>query len=289
MRKILVSSDLTRKSDIALKNAGRLSEAFNTELKVLHVHKAMDASSVSYLFPEYENKMSELNKMYRDNLWEELNKQLERLELRPDRKLGEILFTTGIEKFDQITEKFKADLVIIPKLNEEFDSFLGGELSERLIRVSEQDVLIAQQEWTHNIDTIIVPFAINKYSVEALKRAEEFCKVFGAKIKLVHLHGDEKVQNTLDDINIKEDQTEVFEQIKKHIHELKKNELLESMFLIYCEWGKKEKLLQFIQSEKSDLVIMGASRVKGLQRLYLGSYCEYILRNGNENLLIVKG
>ncbi len=289
MKNILVTTDLTRSSDDAIKAALAIGEGFGLSIKIVHIHKGELDSSASCLFPEFEGRLYEIKNLFYKNLESQLMKQINRFQVGNKKVSGEIIFTSDIDNFDDMTDRFKADLAVIPDHDEEFDSYFGGSVSERLIRVSKQDVLIVKKSFPQKMEKILVPFALNNFSLKAIDTAKTFAERFGARLSLIHIHSLEKGYSGDMTEFAKSDEQKLFsEKIKEKIQSLDQSGLLDELRVEYCEFGKKEKLLTMINNERPDLIIMGASRKKGLQRLYLGSFCEYILRNGQSNMLITK-
>ena len=289
MSNILVSTDLTSSSDEAIKVALIISGKFNLNIKVVHIHKGEKDKNVSYLFPDFENRLLEMKGLFRENLETQLEKHLKKFKQANHIVHGEILFTSDIDEFDELTERFSAQMVIVSKTNEEFDSYMGGAVSERLIRTSKQNVLIVSKPTREIIDHILVPFSLNSFSLKAIEEAILFANKFSSKITLVHLHSHENREETqLSSLAKSDEQTKMMEKINEKIFFLKEQNIFEDLRLEYCEYGKKEKLLTIIHQINPGLVVMGASRKKGLERFYLGSFCEFILRNGNTNILITK-
>ena len=76
--------------------------------------------------------------------------------------------------------------------------------------------------------------------------------------------------------------------VKLKLQELDRKGILRSIELIDGQGDAKEALLERLNSKQTDFVLMGSSGKNGFERLYLGSFCEYILRNSKSSLLIVK-
>lgn len=288
MNRILVSSDLTKRSLSAIKVAFSIGDKFDARVKVLHLHKGADNLGLTHLYPDFESRAYEMQEAYRSVFKQRLHDQISKLDNDFKTIDEEVLFIEDVNDFDEITEKFHADLVVLPKLNDEFDSFFGGALSERLIRVSKQDVLIAKTEQLNGTKSILVPIAINPFSASAIAKAILFAKAFDAKINLIHFHDVSGENIRFEQLPAAKDEPGALKDVQAAIENAKAEGVLEDVVLKFCKKEKKETLLEVIKNDNPDLVIMGTSRKRGLERLYLGSFCEYVLRNGISNLLIVK-
>ena len=290
---IVIVTDLTNRSIAAIKTGVEWAQTLNCGVILVHIHKGDEAERLVTIFPEFETKLKDFSDSLKASLEKKMKIQLSGFKNHDIPISSRVFYSNDIEKYIKSIETLKPKLLVVPVIETEFDSFWSGSVVEQLIRLSKAPVLIVKKEIL-NCESILVPFAFQGFSEKVLDVSKELSKAFKSKVSAIHILKNKKKETerfsllNLESIVKKPAEVARAKVIRSQLETLQASESLEDLRIIDGDGHPKEVLLEEINNSKSDLVLMGSSGKRAIERLYLGSFCEYILRNSNTSMLIVK-
>jgi nucleotide-binding universal stress UspA family protein len=144
VKKILVPTDFSKSSDAALKKAGEIAEAFNSELILLHVIPEQSNVLYSYLGSKASKELKEKLKKETEEMFK---KQVE--DVLGDKKIKIdtiIKFGEPYHEILKLEEDLDVNLVVIASHTKSFfeDVFFGS-TTEKVVRRSKKSVLVVRE------------------------------------------------------------------------------------------------------------------------------------------------
>ncbi len=269
---IIIATDLTEASEEAINTGINWANNLKCEVALLHIHK---------------------KKILEAPLHKKLYAQICKFRSAQVKIKSLILHSEKIEKYIEITKDINAKILVIPYIESEFDRFIAGKAVDRLIRISPVPVLVVKNSSSYAPKNVILPFDSSGFSEDATDLAEVICESFNACLVPIHLYtktNSDRDSYTLEELQELDDgDTANYLNMKNKLVRLSRKGIIKENIIKSSEYSKsKEKLLSELNKLNSDLIIMGSSGKKGLERLYLGSFCEHILQNSTSSLLITK-
>jgi len=293
---IIIGTDLSDNSNTAIEAGIVWANQLKCEATVMHIHERNHIENVGVLFPEFEQQSKDLAKMLNESIEKKLNKKVESWQSKISDLHTLVVYGDKIKKFIEITKEKKCKLLVISLDSKEDDSFLFGKIVGKLIRLSPVPVLIVKDERAIRPKTISFPFAFQGLSQDAASWVEVISETFDSKVYPIHIL-DEKMGidnsnesfNDLADVELLYEGVEPFYSMKSSFAGIKPHGRLQELSVKGTSKQKpRDALLGALKTLNSDLIVMGSSGKAGLERLYLGSFCEYILRNTPSSILITK-
>ncbi len=280
MKRLLLATDLSARSDRALERALALAHEHDAELAVIHV---IDDDLVASVAHAREEEALKVIQGHIDKLKED-NAPRVSVEVAPGRAYAEIL-----EKAEQTN----TDLIILGMHREQaLKDMFRGTTVERIVRAGNVPVLLVKDRITGPYRRIIVAVDFSVYS----RRAVTFATEFGpeAEFHLVHAYdvpfkGFIRGQGTQREVS------------KRHQLQLQKM-IDEEMARFLAEQETKPPKLQPVMQEgsayevigqqvdrlKPDLLILGTHGRTGAAHSILGSVAETLLTDPPCDILAVK-
>lgn len=276
----------------------QIAKALGATATLIHVEKGQDLGPLAKIYPDFEEKRKELASFFTEAHTKELEKKKDFLA-----EQGLYVQTKSISagSFDETLEAFnklKPRLVIVPREEESLKEYFFGSLlssiKEDLIRKSPFPVLVHSGLEYRPTKLVVVPVALQGLSQTSVDIAGVLSNSLKAKIKFIHITGAESQINDLNNVKslteiaIDQSQKKQAEILVSKIESLNSGDTDHEFELIQTSERPKEKLLNMMEDLKPELIVMASSGKKALERLYLGSYCEYMVKNTSSNILIVK-
>ena len=267
-----------------------LSQALGANAVLIHIEKGKELSLLSRLYPEFEEKTKELTKLVSDAAKSELEEQKKFLSEKGLYVQTKSIQAENIEEILESLSKLDPKMIIVPREESDILDFFLGNMVEQMIRRSPFPVLVHSGNEFKSVKKIITPVALQGLSETSLEMSIKLAIAFKSQIDLYHINSDQnKVgSNSLLDLASDEKEKLRADVLTSKINDPLVKDLIKGFKVIDTESRPKETLLNLIEEEVPDLVVMASSGKKALQRLYLGSYCEYLVKNTGADILIVK-
>lgn len=280
MKKFLMATDLSARSDRALERAVMLAQDHEAYLTIIHV---IDDELPSALSDAQEDAARQAIDEHVDKLAAN-NRDRISIEVVSGRPHADIL---------AMAEKIEAEMVILGMHREDaFKDRFRGTTSERVIRAGGVPVLMAKERVIRPYQRVIVGVDFSVYSRRAVEFAVKF--IPGGEFHLVHAYGV-PFEGFLYGHDTKR-------QVAK-LHEVEFEKMMDeemTTFLTSLEGtvGGVERVMKqgtvreviFDQARrlKPDLVVMGTHGRTGIAHAFLGSVAEDLLRAPPCDVLAVK-
>ncbi len=319
IKRVLIPTDLSEKSNAALASADLFIESFDCMVDLMHViplSKYLGDSFDKIGVPLNMNKdvYPKLIEKQRKELSAFANKHIKKKENR-----GEYIVTIDRKPSDSILnqiEKGNYDLVMMSARGAHFADFFHGSATDKVIRRSKTPVLtVSETMLMDKINTIVVPCDFSEHSLAAIPLAFDLALKFGSKIELLNviemyshdIHGIEPTTFGIDEKavygGIKSRLKSYFADQEDHDLSVVDGDELYKDTLVQAKKGKEmsvsleTKVLKSIaahheivdySNENADLVIMSTHGRSGLSRMLLGSTTEQVIQHLNKPQITIK-
>lgn len=319
VKRVLIPTDLSEKSNAALESADLFIDKFDCTVDLMHVIPlskylgdsldkiGLPLSMDKDVYPKLiENKRKELSAF--------ANKHIKKKERR-----GEYIITIDRKPSDSILsqiKKGKYDLVIMSTHGSHFGNFFHGSATDKVVRRSETPVLtMSEQMNSENINTIIVPCDFSDHSLSAVPMAFDMADKFESKIEFLNIiemytqdiHGMEPTNLGIDenavysgikkrmksyfdehkecDLSFEESEGEYEDTLVRTVNGQKK--VIECKTVILKSVAAHHEIVDY-SNNHGDLVIMSTHGRTGLSRMLLGSTTEQVIQHLKKPQLTIK-
>lgn len=282
LHKILLATDFSESSELAMHKAIQLAKSFDSEILILHVIPSMELSNLNKEMVQKGVK-TELKKVYDKIKSEGL-------------KVHDIGLQVGIPFVRIIKEADDNNVNVIIMGSGEKKSFAAknsdmlGITAEKVLHKSAKPVWVVSSKSNQNIDNILCPVDFSKPAERAIKNAIHLSRKFKAKLSILHA-----VPSLLDFyLNIvggSEDK--LAEKISNHTIQLDK-------FLSQFDFhdvkvekivkpGKVHRIILDTANElKTNLIVMGTSGESNNPKVLMGTNTKYVIRELPSSIITVK-
>jgi nucleotide-binding universal stress UspA family protein len=167
MSKIIVPSDFSSTSDVAVKYACEISKTLSSEVHILHILKAGADET------ETQSKLSAQIKQSHSNTG---------VTAQAIVRHGEIL-----DEIPKVTEETNAELVVMGTHGLRGFQFITGSHALRVISESKAPFIVVQEQTTRTADIkkILVPLDLHKETKQKIKFASELAAKFKAEVHII--------------------------------------------------------------------------------------------------------
>ncbi|MGY6636016.1 MAG: universal stress protein [Erythrobacter sp.] len=275
---ILVATDLSHRSTVAVERAAALAERFAGKLTILHV-----------LDDDQPYRMFEAEKALARAV---LEKQAQGLAAALS---VDLLVKTGdpFEQIGRVASEGDFDLIVIGRHRKRLvrDLFVGT-TAERVVWHGTHPVLLVKSASTAPYQRVAIALDGSEPCAEALRVAKALDVTNGARVRVVHAH--EPFAKTM--LAGHDDAQAVWDHVDSELASARRNmiKFLEDRghgdlaSTIYIDDGAPIDVLRsFIEDSGSDLLVMGTHGRSGIGRLVLGSVAEEALRTLEIDILAV--
>ncbi|WP_020403982.1 universal stress protein [Gracilimonas tropica] len=310
VKRILIPTDLSEESNVALESADLFIESFDCTVDLMHVIPLSKYLGDSFdkigvplsmdrdIYPKLiENQRKELSAF--------ANKHIKKKEKR-----GEYIVTIDRKPSDSILsqiEKGKYDLVMMSAKGSHVGEFFHGSATDKVIRRSKTPVLtLSEKMKSDKINTIVVPCDFSNHSLAAIPMAFDLAFKFGAKLEILNViemyahdvHGVEPMSIGIDEEavygGLKGRLRSFFKDFKEHDFRVEDGEKQFQDKLIHTVDGEEQTLdfktviLKSVAAhheiidygnEHADLLVMSTHGRTGLSRMLLGSTAEQVIQH----------
>jgi len=248
---ILVPTDFTDKSIIAIEQAVYLAKPAKLEITLLHVREDTKKSTLFSFIPQEETEK------IREDYINKTREKVERLAEESSQKYG-VKFNPmmakgkGYEKIIEVADLINPAFIVMPinSGKHENDKNYFGANTSKVIRNSKHPVLTLKSEKiVKEIKKIILPLDLQKETRQKVTKAIELAKTYGATIKVVSalLTDNEEIVNRIK------------MQLEQVDHFIEKNQVPHTAEIVYdvCNTNSlADLILKYAKDMKGDLMVM---------------------------------
>ncbi len=294
MQKILVATDFSEHSKIALVRAAEFALAFHSQLSVVHCLPDMtfvpSASEFGLPFNDYMNMQEEFRQQASMSMKNFLEGAIPfELPVSSTMLIGE----THVE-VSQFAENEHADLVVVGRSGHSgWEQFLLGSTSRGLVHRCPTSVMSVSHDWNQKPRRILTGTDFSDASKAAVLNGMALAEEFGAELHLMH------VIDTTDTPSNNVDRISGHESMRQSINDFARSRLetfVQSLECAQCQvklhlsWGTPWRdMCQMATSLQVDLIVVGNVGRRGVQGLFLGNTADRILSHSKASVLAVKG
>jgi nucleotide-binding universal stress UspA family protein len=281
MKRILVATDFSTRSDRAVRRAILLARQFSAAIVILHV-----------VDDDQPTRLREAEVRESAALLEEIAATVREI----DRLSCETRLVLG-DPFQAIVDSVHAtdaDLVVMgPHRRQALRDIFIGTTVERAIRISPRPVIMANDVPARRYDRVLVATDLSDGSAAAIADARGLGILDHTDIIVFHAFGSPSAG-----LIIRAGMT--MDQLKDHIAEADARAMAElNEFLRRVDVQPRRRVTQLIEvsaaaairegirAEKADLVVIGTHGRTGVAKFFLGSVAEEILRSSAIDVLVV--
>jgi len=280
MKKLLMATDLSARSDRALERAVTLAREHSAKLTVVHV---VDEDLPASLADAQEKAAKQA-----------IHKHIGGLTAGNGPHISiEVVFGRAYVDILEMSEKTEAEMIVLGMHREDaFKDMFRGTTVERIIRAGNVPTLLVKDRVSGPYRQIIVGVDFSVYSRRAVEFAVKF--VPGGEFYLVHAY----------DVPFKgflyghDTRREVSKQHQVQFQEMIDEEMASFLASLEASASKLERVMQEgtvrevihrqISRLKPDLLVIGTHGRTGVAHAFLGSVAEDLLRNPPCDVLAVK-
>ncbi len=278
--KLLVASDLSTRSDVALQRALSLAEHLQAELTLLHV---VDTELPLGLKTAY---MQDANSVLQESL-----KQLGREESSVD-----VVVRVGepCQTISEVAEELQADLIIVGSFRRQLlrDTFVGTTV-ERVIRMSRRPVLMVNRKADDLYHKTLLAVDLSPISENVLSTAEKFGLLASTECSLAHAFvavPQDRMAYAGPDRELTPEEVEACRQaVLPDIDKLVSTKTwAKGKPEIILEEGNAIKLVaNSVKTTEADVLVIGVQGYGAVKRLLIGSVAKQLLSQVECDILAV--
>ena len=291
--KILVATDFSQHSKVALARAADIALAFHSQIAVVHCLPDLtfvpSASEFGLPFNDYMVMQEE----FRQQATEAMKNFLEGSIPQELSVSSKMLIGDPHIEVSQFAEKEKADLVVAGRSgNSGWEQFFLGGTSRGLVHLCPTSVMSVSDDWTQKPKTILAGTDFSQGSRDAVLEAIALAEKFQAELHLMH------VIDTTDTPAPNIARMSGHESMRQSINDYAQSRLEEFAQSLGCpqlqiklhlNWGTPWRdMCQMATSLNANLIVVGNVGRRGFQGLFLGNTADRILSHCRSSVLAVK-
>jgi nucleotide-binding universal stress UspA family protein len=279
LEKILVLIELNKTSVDQLRVPIQLANKFNSQLILLHVLPAeANKESINSLIMKYVNE--DFKRILTD---------LKKIGIQAEKRIA---FGNKTDQTLSISEKENVSLILIVNEIEHIDNNYNiNTVAEKLIRKSQKPIWVVKSSSEMFPDKILCPVDFSDSSERALNNAIRISRTFQAELFIITVFEPLEENTSLRyNIDFKEENEELENETRKKFKEfLKKFNFTDINYNTELIRGKiYEQIVTFAKVKDINLIFMGANGKSLLQRVFLGSVTEMVIRQFPCSMVITK-
>lgn len=279
LEKILVLIELNKTSVDQLRVPIQLANKFNSQLILLHVLPAeANKESINSLIMKYVNE--DFKRILTD---------LKKIGIQAEKRIA---FGNKTDQTLSISEKENVSLILIVNEIEHIDNNYNiNTVAEKLIRKSQKPIWVVKSSSEMFPDKILCPVDFSDSSERALNNAIRISRTFQAELFIITVFEPLEENTSLRyNIDFKEENEELENETRKKFKEfLKKFNFTDINYNTELIRGKiYEQIVAFAKVKDINLIFMGANGKSLLQRVFLGSVTEMVIRQFPCSMVITK-
>ncbi|MEX0724387.1 MAG: universal stress protein [Gracilimonas sp.] len=319
IKRVLIPTDLSEKTNAALASADLFIDMFDCTVDLMHVIPLS-----KYLGDSFDKIGVPLN-MNKDvypKLIENQRKELSAFaneHIKDKERRGEYIVTIDRKPSDSILKQIKKgkyDLVIMSARGGHYADFFHGSATDKIVRRSKTPILtLSETMFVQKVNTIVVPCDFSNNSLAAIPMAFDIAQKMGARLELLNViemyahdvHGIEPTTMGIDEEavygGLKGRLRSFFKDHEEYDFEVEDGDEQYQDTLIHKNDGNEEHLeiktviLKSIAAhheiidycnENADLVVMSTHGRTGLSRMLLGSTAEQVIQHLKKPQITIK-
>lgn len=293
MEKIVVGTDFSDPSNMAVAQAMHIARHLGSELVLVHAgtiaehHDAQFGAHSS----EVQGWAGKVFSQYRKDL-EELRARLVGQGVEVSQAFHEGLPAKAL---CEATSDLNANLLVVGSHSfSGLSRFLIGNVAERVIKLSEQSVLVARSAGSAGgFRRILVPLDLKESSAPSIEMALALANE-ESEIELLHCwqfpHGFAQSWKPGDALALQEIRDSTTAQIKDKLDRLTQKNGRSGTRITFeqMETSPRSGILERIESSDYDLIVVGSPAQAGIQKWLVGSVSESIARHAPCSVLVLK-
>jgi universal stress protein E len=291
--KVLVATDFSQHSKVALARAADIALAFHSQLAVVHCLPDLTFVPSASEFGLPYNDYMVMQMEFRQQATEAMKNFLEGA-IPPELSVrSKILVGDPHIEVSQFAEKEKAELVVAGRSgNSGWEQFFLGSTGRGLVHLCPTSVMSVSDDWTQKPKTILAGTDFSKGSREAVLEGIALSEKFGAELHLMH------VIDTTDTPATSIARMSGHASIRQSINDYAQSRLEEFAESLDCpqlqiklhlNWGTPWRdMCQMATTLNANLIVVGNVGRRGFQGLFLGNTADRILSHCKASVLAVK-
>jgi len=278
MKRILLATDFSARSDRALGRAVRLARAASAELVLLHV-----------VDEDHPARLLELERREAEAMLEEMVQTIEGVRCRTRVEAGD---PSG--SMVEVTKGVDADLLVVGAHRRRLlkDVFVGGTM-ERTIRRTGRPALMVQAPAGRDYERVLVATDFSDYSRAALDSARSLGLLEGRGVTVLHALDSPARELTLQSAMTEKQFADYLAEEEQRAREelaafLRKAGFQPSLEVVRTiDASAAETIVDSAKAMRADLVVVGTRGRSGLGRFLIGSVAEGVLHRAEMDVLAV--
>lgn len=278
MKKLLMATDLSARSDRALQRAIALAHDFGAELKIVHI---VDETFLEAITLQHEAAAKAA-----------IAEQLRSLPLATEVALAtEVIRGLDFANILQAATDFGADLVVLGIHRHATREMFQGTTAERVIRHGRQPVLVVKDAVVSSYRSALVPVDLSPHAQAAMTMAARM--VPKGEVHLVHAAHrpftaflGRDTQNQL----IRDERARITGELTRQVGELSASlgDAAPRFTTVLREGEIRRVIREQVSSIKPDLLVVGTHGRTGIAHAIIGSVAEDLLADAPVDVLAVK-
>lgn len=290
-RRVLVPTDFSENADLALAHAVHLADRFGASLHLLHVVGELNAAWNG--LAETEDRSAELEA----RIQSEVEERVQRM-ASDHSSVGvqtEVVQQPNVNVVDTVLEYVDGhdiDFVVMGTRGRRgIGRLMLGSVANRAIRQAPCPVMTVRAETekavnaSHmNYQDILVPIDFSEYSRKALRLSKDVAARHGAHLQLMFI-AEKRVVPTFSDtglpgVSVVEMDPDIVENAQDALREVDEHvggPSVESTYHVQ-EGEVAQEIVDFAETNETDLVVMATRGQTGITRFVLGSNTERVVR-----------
>ncbi|KKK66103.1 hypothetical protein LCGC14_2967460 [marine sediment metagenome] len=291
-KRILVATDFSECSRVALDICISASKCMKTKLYILHTIEK---------FPhDYRHLLSSTtHSNMKQKLEEEAVNKIKAI--LPEELLGSedivpiIRFGKPFLEVIQVAKEKDVDIIAIGTHGRAgVDRIILGSVAERVVRKAHCPVMVVRSRKYIGFKRIIVPIDFSDCSRIALEYAAATARAHRSKLTILHVYEESFIEPYVRAANTEEEAQEIIRGIEQ-VNEGKYDEFLKKIDLGGVEYDKllrkgipSNEIVETAREQQAQLIVVGTHGRSGIKHMLIGSDAEEVVRNAPCDIVVVK-
>jgi nucleotide-binding universal stress UspA family protein len=288
LQKVLVATDLSEASRTPLAYAAALSGRLAASLTALYVSPRYASYEPFPAFPS----QAALDPARRQGLEDEVRRFVESavgpqpvdVVVRDGDPADEILAAAGESSFDLV--------VLGTHGRRGFERWSLGSVTDRVARGLERPLLaVPPHSGTPAAARMLCAIDLSDASAEVLAYAAGFAERLGARLLVLHVADGSHWYDPwpISGVDPEAVRRSVGEAAERRLAEMVARHVPGAVPVeVRVTFGRAQREIESVASERADLVILGVTSARGIDRLFFGSTAQHVLRSGTCPVLLVR-
>ncbi len=291
-KRILVATDFSEYSKVALDICLGASKCMKTKLYVLHTIEKFPHDYIHLLSSTAHSNMKQ---KLEEEAMNKIKAMLPEELLRSEDIVPIVRFGKPFLEIIQIAKEKKVDLLAIGTHGRAgVDRVILGSVAERIVRKAGCPVMVIRGRKYVGFKRIIVPVDLSDCSRIALEYAVATARAHSSKLTILHVYEGSFVEPYVKAANSEEEADEIMKEIER-VNETKYDEFLKTVDLSGVEYEKLLKkgipetdIVEIAMEQQANLIVMGTHGRSGIKHILIGSTAEEVVRAVHCDIIIVK-